>query len=193
MRIISGMYRNRQLISPKGDTTRPTSEKLRGSLFNICQNYIEDALFLDLFAGSGAMGLEALSRGAKSVTFVESDRDAIRCIKQNVASLDADKHASIIRGNVFDVLQQLQKQGKKYDIIYADPPYGAQTQHQGAPISYSAKVATFIDVTQLLKHNGMLFIEDSMNSYPDDLALTHLKLISSRNAGRSLLLQFEMA
>src|SRR5262249_40855980 len=111
MRIISGIYKNRILASPKGLTTRPTSEKLRGALFNICQSYVEGAVFLDLFAGSGAMGIEALSRGAASSTFIDDDRESIRCIKANLESFHIQAQAHVLKGDVFESVDKLIKQG----------------------------------------------------------------------------------
>ena len=123
MHIIGGIYRNRTLIAPKGQEVRPTSSRLREALFNICQSYIQDALFLDLFAGSGAMGFEAISRGAKKATLIDLSKDSIRCIEANAASLNVEEQVQILQGDVFKWIERLQKQGVQFDIIYADPPY----------------------------------------------------------------------
>ena len=88
LRIIGGKFKGRLIKTPKGEKTRPTSAILRKAVFDICQNQITDARFLDLFAGSGAMGLEALSRGASHATFVERDKHSVSCLKENLALLN---------------------------------------------------------------------------------------------------------
>src|SRR5436305_1632219 len=103
MRIIAGTFKNRRLIAPKGDATRPTTEQLRESLFNICQHYLEGAHFLDLFAGSGAMGLEALSRGASYATFVDNNKESVGYIHANVEALKVGGHSKVICGDVFTI------------------------------------------------------------------------------------------
>jgi 16S rRNA (guanine966-N2)-methyltransferase len=191
MRIISGLYKNRILVSPKGLTTRPTSEKLRGSLFNICQSYVEGAEFLDLFAGSGAMGIEALSRGAQHATFVDSDRESIRCIQENLQELSIKEKGRVLKGDVFEQMDKLTKQEKQYDIIYADPPYDALSKFQGKLISFSSRVVMLVDGCGLLKKGGVLFIEDSKDAQPEGLQLQTLKLMNSRQMGRSVLQQYQ--
>lgn len=191
MRIISGLYKNRTLISPKGLNTRPTSEKLRGSFFNICQGYVAEARFLDLFAGSGALGIEALSRGAQFATFVDSDRESIRCIQENLQTLGIKEKGCVFRGDVFDQLEKLIKQGKQYDIIYADPPYDALCKYQGKLISYSTRIVMMVDDSGLLKNEGVLFVEDSKDAQPEGLQLKTLRLTNSRQMGRSVLQQYQ--
>src|SRR5437016_7699125 len=107
MHIIGGRYRNRTIAAPKGLATRPTSGALRESLFNICQHYIEGARFLDLFAGSGAMGLEALSRGAGHAFFIDNSRDAVNCLKGNAKKLLVEEQVTIRYGDVFQILERL--------------------------------------------------------------------------------------
>ena len=126
MRILAGKYKNRLLKSPKGQKTRPTLSKVRESIFNILQNQIEGAKFLDLFAGSGAMGIEALSRGAESSVFVERDRNAVTCIKENLQALKIE--TSVFQMDVKTALKFLTKHSYSFDIIYLDPPYGLDIQ-----------------------------------------------------------------
>src|SRR5690349_14081953 len=96
LRIIGGTLRGRRLLSPKSSLTRPTTAIVRKSVFDICQEIIVDAEFLDLFAGSGAMGIEALSRGAKHVTFVDSNAQAIQCVEHNLRLFKMEKQATIL-------------------------------------------------------------------------------------------------
>jgi len=123
VRIIAGKWRGRPLVAPKGDTTRPTADRTRGTLFSMLfsrMGTFEDLRVADLYAGSGALGLEALSRGAASATFVETDREAIRAIEANLAALGARDQA-IIRATSAMALPREQQ----FDLIFADPPYAA--------------------------------------------------------------------
>jgi 16S rRNA (guanine966-N2)-methyltransferase len=177
IRIITGEFKNRLIVTPKGGQTRPTTSQVRGALFNICQLTIGQARFLDLYAGSGAMGLEALSRGAKTATFVENDKEAIRCIRQNLNTFHIENRALVYPGEVFPFLEKEKKNGKQYDIIYADPPYG-----QGE----TEKLLTLIDHSSLLAQEGFLFIEES-TSLAEDLPLTTLAWDSTRRYGKTFL------
>lgn len=181
MHIIAGLFRHRRLITPKGANTRPTASRLREAIFNICQNEIEGSRFLDLFAGSGAMGFEALSRGAKEAIFIENDREAIRCIQQNAELLNVKNRCQIIQGNV---LSQLKKLKSNFEIIFADPPY--HTYIQGSSTTYSEKVIEIIDHSQLLVSNGILFIEEAFSTPPKP-SLTSLEFENSRRMGEAVL------
>ncbi len=123
LKILGGKFKSRTLISPKTDATRPTLAVRRQAVFNILQNEIEEADFLDLYAGSGSMGLEALSRGAKTATFIETDRKAISCIKENMKLLEVESVCTLISYDVILALKKWIKSGVSFDIIYADPPY----------------------------------------------------------------------
>lgn len=120
MRIIGGTYRGRKLFPPKDYEIRPTGDRVKEALFNILQMRIRGAEFLDVFAGSGAIGIEAISRGANS-TFLESSNEAVKLIKQNLSLISST--ARVIHGNSVDSIPMLYKQGARFDIIYIDPPY----------------------------------------------------------------------
>lgn len=122
MRIIAGTYRSRTIIAPKGDATRPTTDRARESLFNILSHSfdLEDIHVLDLFAGSGAFGFEALSRGASHVTFVENDRKALEAIAANIKAFDTGKVVTVIRQDAYKWLPGV---SGTYDVVFADPPY----------------------------------------------------------------------
>jgi 16S rRNA (guanine966-N2)-methyltransferase len=117
MRIIAGTRRGHRIVAPKGRETRPTSDRVRENAFNLI-GPVDGADVLDLFAGSGALGLEALSRGAASATFVDSDRDACRAVNANLDKLK-------LRGTVLcqDVLRALAHERRRYDLVLCDPPY----------------------------------------------------------------------
>lgn len=133
MRVIAGLYKRRLLEAPSGtEITRPTSDRVKESLFNILAPEIEGASVLDLFAGSGALGIEALSRGAKHVTFVESNKLALTSIHKNLASLKIPaEEFSIIPKNVEDFLTSIKKIKETFDIIFADPPYNSNWLREG--------------------------------------------------------------
>ena len=121
MRVIAGTYGGRTLKAPPGANTRPTSDRVRESLFSILGEQTEGARVLDLFAGSGALGLEALSRGAGDVTFVDDDRSAIAAIKGNLTALKAD--AQVRHSDALRFLGAASSSGTQYDLVFLDPPY----------------------------------------------------------------------
>ena len=141
---------------------------LREAIFNICQNEIEGARFLDLFAGSGAMGLEALSRGASHATFIEQNRIAIQCIKENIAALQVEKACRIVPMHYLKALSLLQQEKMQFELIYVDPPYDM-----------------FIDLTSiasLLAPVGILFLEE--RNHPKQTKATELPHLRIKNVRR---------
>ena len=120
-RIISGKARGTKLYTLDGTATRPTLDRVKESLFNIIQNDIEDSTVLDLFSGSGAIGLEFLSRGAKRAVLCDSSKDAIKIIKQNVQKTHFEEKVEVYNMEFTKLVERLQNQ--KFDIIYIDPPY----------------------------------------------------------------------
>lgn len=128
MRVIAGRYGGRRLTAPKGRTTRPTSERVREALFAMLGD-VEGARVLDLFAGTGALGIEALSRGAEKAVFVECDRTAIQTLQGNLAALGlGEEQAQIRRERVEDALRRARERKETYDLILIDPPYGQALQ-----------------------------------------------------------------
>lgn len=120
MRIIAGAYKGRKLAPPADQSVRPTPDRVKEALFSILTGRIEDAVVLDLFAGSGNLGLEALSRGARKCYFGDSSRDSIRLIHSNVAHCKAEAISNILLGDYRNVLAQIRE---KVDIVFIDPPY----------------------------------------------------------------------
>lgn len=127
MRISGGIYCSRILKTPKGDLTRPTSGIVRETLFNIIAPQLDQARFLDLFAGSGSVGIEALSRGASFAILVEKHRVALDCLRTNVDLLHIQQECLILPSPVERALAQLATQGEQFDFIFLDPPF-ADTQ-----------------------------------------------------------------
>ena len=123
MRIIAGQYRSRQVVAPAGAVTRPTSDRLRETLFNVLAPRIEGVTFLDLFAGSGAVGIEALSRGARQVYAIDSDKKAARAIEKNLATLGIGDEFVFLQADVVSGLRTLAAQKIQFEIAVLDPPY----------------------------------------------------------------------
>ena len=111
------------LVTPSGPHTRPTTDRIKETLFNIIQGEVPECRFLDLFAGSGGVGIEALSRGAAFAVFVDSDSQAVRCVKANLAHTRLDRNAEVLAMDAGRALHKLAAAGKKFDIIFVDPPY----------------------------------------------------------------------
>ncbi len=122
MRVIAGKARSLRLKTVEGENTRPTTDRIKETLFNMLQPQLADSTFLDLFAGSGGIGIEALSRGAKRAVFVEKDRGALRCIRDNLQFTRLKEQAEVLEMDVFQALQRLEGQ-PAFDCIFMDPPY----------------------------------------------------------------------
>lgn len=127
MRVIAGEFRSRRLKSIPGDATRPTPDRLRETLFDILAPRIEGAIFLDAYAGTGAVGIEALSRGARHVIFLEKDRVAIDTIRENLESLKVERRATVVKGAVLLALQR-----SPAEIVFLDPPYSQEREYRAA-------------------------------------------------------------
>jgi len=123
MRISAGEHRGRRLQSVKGKATRPTSDLLRQAVFNVLGPRVQEARVLDLCAGTGSVGLEALSRGAATATFVERDRRAVGTLRSNLALLHLTARARAIAGDVLQAMRRLREAGETFDCIFLDPPY----------------------------------------------------------------------
>jgi 16S rRNA (guanine966-N2)-methyltransferase len=123
MRITAGEHRGRRLRSPTGARTRPTSDLLRQAIFNVVGPRIAGARVLDLFAGTGALGLEALSRGAADATFVERDRPALTSLRGNLAGLGLATRARIVARDALATVEALARAGERFDCVFLDPPY----------------------------------------------------------------------
>ena len=121
MRVVAGSLRGRVVIAPEGESTRPTTDRARQATFNSLDSFgfVDEAKVVDLFAGSGALGIEALSRGAASCAFVERDRKALDAIRQNIATLDLGERTSVISGDVMTAVVAM----RNVDLVLADPPY----------------------------------------------------------------------
>lgn len=166
MRVISGKAGRLQLVTPKGMAVRPTSDRIKETLFNIINPYLFECDFLDLFAGSGGIGIEALSRGAAQCIFVENSRESKECIEKNLMTTHLGDNAQILFRDAIMALPVLYNQGKRFDIIFMDPPYNME---------HEKRVLEQLDKTRLLKEDGMIIVEASANtdfSYVEDTCFT---------------------
>jgi 16S rRNA (guanine966-N2)-methyltransferase len=126
MRIVGGQDRGRRLHAPHGLRTRPTAERVREALFDILGPAVAETRILDVYAGTGAVGLEALSRGAARAVFVEKDRDALRALRQNLAALRVSRAAArVVAGDAVSMVATLRRDEGPFDLVFLDPPYGA--------------------------------------------------------------------
>lgn len=154
MRIIGGTLRSRIIEAPLGRTTRPTSDKTREAIFNIVQGMLGNASVLDLFAGSGALGIEALSRGAATVTFVDKDAHAIQCIKKNCKNLHLENQVTILKIDY----RKLDQLSSTFDLILLDPPYQMKVFDE---------ILMIIEKNHLLNENGVIIYETNKENHLD--------------------------
>ncbi len=175
MRVIAGEAGGIKLLSVPGRKTRPITDRVKAALFDILGKKVEGALFLDLFAGTGSVGIEALSRGASVATFVEKDPAVIRILQENLRRTGLESRAEIVQGDVFKFLER--GTGKLYDIIYLAPP-----QYLGL----WAKTLLLLDRTLPLKPGGLVVAQIFPKEY-QDLPLEKLKIGEKRRYGSTLL------
>lgn len=180
-RVVAGDFRGIQLDAPKGDNTRPTGDKVKEALFSIIQSRVPDCDFLELFAGTGQVGIEALSRGANSVILVEKAGPACGVIKTNLKKIKRENsdEITLIRGGYEQVLNKLVEEGKTFDIIFMDPPY--RMAEKSAQI-----VCDIIANSNVLNEDGILIVEHS-SDLPFVTDVMNLKFNRSCNYGLAVL------
>lgn len=166
MRVIAGSAKGRKLKAPEGLHTRPTTDRLKEALFGSIQFEISGAAFLDLFAGSGGIGIEALSRGARTLDLVEQDAKALFCIRQNIKELSFERQTRIWAMPVERALKELAKEKRVFDIIFMDPPYLK---------GWENKTAALIAQYSLLGPKGLLIIESSSQTRVEAAGLVLVK------------------
>ena len=168
MRIVAGKFRSRLIQAPKGDQTRPTLDKVKEAVFSRIGPYFDGGIMLDLFAGSGQIGLEAISRGALYAVFIENNRKAAKCIEDNIAFTKFTKESRLLTTDVISGISSLE--GKyTFDIIFMDPPY-----RQGL----EEDVLRFLSKSSVLKPDTMIIVEASLDtdfSYLDELGFSVIK------------------
>ena len=151
MRVIAGKFRSRRLKGPKTSSVRATGDRLRVTLFDILGPAVEESLFVDLYAGTGAIGIEAVSRGAREVIFVESHEKTADLIRENLAALKISTGTEVIEDKVLRGLQRIATRHLMADFIFLDPPYDAVEEH--------ATTLEFLDASHLIAPAGIVIVE----------------------------------
>ena len=155
VRIIAGEFRGRKLFTPKDMSVRPTADRVREAVFNILQNEIPDRRVLDLFAGSGAFGLEALSRGARLAAFVDADPAHMELLERNIALLGAEARTKTLRMDFERAILTMAGKGNKFDIVYVDPPYQAGYYEKALELLFTMRILNR-DATVVVEHPAEL-------------------------------------
>lgn len=180
MRVISGSARGTKINSIEDLSTRPTLDRVKEALFNIIQDKIEDSIILDLFSGSGAIGIEFLSRGCKKAYLCDLSRNAVNIIKQNLEKTKLAENAMVINKDYKKCLQELKLQNVKFDVIYIDPPY-----KENIAID-SVKTILALNI---LKEKGLIIIEtDEKDRDIEGLKNINVQIIDCRKYGRANLI-----
>ncbi len=178
MRIISGKARGTKLYTLEGTNTRPTLDRVKESIFNIIQNEIEGATVLDLFAGSGAIGLECLSRGAKKAILCDKSKEAVEIIKRNIEKTHMEECAKIVNTDFETCLEKLKNE--QFDIIYIDPPYATD---------YIFKSLKKIKEIGIAKEESIIIIEtDDEQRILKDIGNIEIKIVDKRKYGRATII-----
>lgn len=175
MRVIAGEAKGRRLKMVPGSSTRPIGERVKEALFGILGDMVVDARFLDLYAGTGSVGIEALSRGARSAVFVDRGRQAIATIKDNLSHTRLGDRARVVKSDVFAFLRK--RDLESFDLIYVAPP-----QYEGL----WAKTLRALDQTSLLSPDGLVVVQIYPKEY-EELELENLQLTGQRKYGSTML------
>ncbi|MFT4143068.1 MAG: 16S rRNA (guanine(966)-N(2))-methyltransferase RsmD [Mobilitalea sp.] len=171
MRVIAGKARRLQLKTPEGFETRPTTDKTKETLFNILNPYLADSDFLDLFSGSGAIGIEALSRGAKYAALVENNKIALDCIKANLQTTRLVEGADVLANNAVEAIRNLEIRGKVFDVIFMDPPYNQQLEKE---------VLLALQSSNIIYCDTIIVVEASLKTEFDYLEDTRFRIFKKK-------------
>lgn len=165
MRIIAGEFASRRLETKKGNSTRPTLDKVKEAVFSSLGGYFDGGNVLDLYGGSGAIGLEALSRGMDQAYFSDIDRNAVMIIQKNIRLLHVEERCRVYCASDFKMLQIMKEAGIRFDLVYLDPPYAKQK---------NLKVLEFLDQNDMVNKGGHVVIESLMEENYHSDAFEHL-------------------
>lgn len=155
MRIITGRVRGLQLTVPKNMDVRPTADRVKESIFNIIGSAIIDTEVLDLFAGTGNLGLECWSRRAKHITFIDESKESLRLVNSNINKCKANADCEVIKGNAVAVAERLFYQKKRFDFVFCDPPYNK---------GWIEKIVELLERCPFIKEGGYLIVERSAHN-----------------------------
>jgi len=152
MRIITGRARGLKLTVPKNYDVRPTADRVKESLFNIIGSRIVDAKVLDLFAGTGNLGLESWSRGAREITFIDLSRESLKLVQSNIEKCKAQEDCTVLKGSCVDIAANLYKKGERFDFVFCDPPYSK---------GWIEKIIGVLERCPFMNDGGYLIVERS--------------------------------
>lgn len=155
MRVIAGKARRLPLKTIEGLDTRPTTDRIKETLFNILQNDVPGSRFLDLFAGSGGIGIEALSRGAEAAVFVEQNRKAADCIRENLKTTRLEESAAVMVCDAVAALRQMEGRQAPFDLVFMDPPYGRDLE---------LEVLSYLKDSHLIHRDTQIIVEASLDT-----------------------------
>lgn len=160
MRVIAGKARSLKLKTPEGLDTRPTTDRIKETLFNMLQPYLPDGIFIDLFSGSGGIGIEALSRGAKHAYFIENSKNAIACILDNLKFTRLTEDATVLKQDALSALSGIHE--KEADVIFMDPPYGQEFEKQVLALLKNMPYVTenTLIVVEAMRDEDFSYVED---------------------------------
>lgn len=171
MRVIAGKAKRLNLKTIEGLDTRPTTDRIKETLFNMINVQLADCDFLDLFSGSGAIGIEALSRGAKSAVFVENNRSALNCIKENLRTTKLGEDAVVLALDVLSAIRTLEIQGRVFDVVFMDPPYNLLLEKQ---------VLEALQFSNIIYYNTIIIVEASIDTEFDFLENTKFRIYKEK-------------
>lgn len=180
LKILAGKFKGKKLLTTKD--IRPATSLVRDSIFNISQNFIENANFLDIFSGSGALGLEALSRGARKSTFIDNNFKSCQIIKKNIQALSMENQTKIVQKDAIQALKILED---TYDIITIDPPFIIYKQNP----SYITNLLSLLNTKNLITQDSLIFLEEPTYSKRDPI-IEGLTLLHKRKYGSCFLLEY---
>jgi 16S rRNA (guanine966-N2)-methyltransferase len=175
MRIIAGEFRSRNLLPPEGSATRPITDRVKQSVFDTISPWLENAVVYDLFAGTGSLGLESLSRGARSAIFFESDPSAVDRLQKNITNFAVQSRSKIVRTDLFSWFARTPELARRADVIFLDPPYAFLTNRPNDLTTLATKVAT-----KHLSPKGLVVFRHAI---ADSLDLPPLRPLDIRDYG----------
>ena len=182
MRIIAGIAKGRKIKTPSGLSVRPTLDKVRGAIFDTLGDRVHNARFLDLFSGTGALGIEALSRGARKVIFVEKSSRMRKLIEENLKLAGLDSRPFVIRVEALSEIERLRRSGARFDIIVLDPPYQAALGRGRSRLYLAEKTLQAIEHNAILAPDGVLVAEHPLRRSLDFVG-ENLKPLSIKKYG----------
>ena len=181
-RVVSGKCRGTILEAPKGEATRPTTDKVKEALFSSIQMRVPESDFLDIFSGTGQMAIEALSRGGNSAVLIDQAKASIDVIRKNIEKTRFTEETTVLKMNFTEALKKLGKEGRTFDIIFMDPPYAMAEK-------FAKEAARLISEGGLLKKDGVFIVESDSKTLIDE-NVTNMTLLKSCKYGSTLVTFF---